>query len=102
MSLTNPRALLDPLVVGLNHLLEVGIGKKSGRNVSSEGTDFGPLKLFQTFLRWLLAAMAARQPQTAEAEPDTGEPAAHALARYRCFLPDLAGFTRLHRAGPGI
>jgi len=35
-------------------------------------------------------------------EPDTGEPTAHALAHYRCFLPDLAGFTGLHRAGPGI
>ena len=26
--------------------------------------------------------------------------AAHALACYRCFLPDLAGFTRLRCAGP--
>src|SRR6266481_844101 len=31
----------------------------------------------------------------------TGEPAAHALARYRCFLPDLAGLAGLRRAGPG-
>ena len=27
-------------------------------------------------------------------------PTAHALARYRCFLPDLAGLAGLHRAGP--
>ena len=27
-------------------------------------------------------------------------PAAHALARYRCFLPDLAGLAGLRRAGP--
>jgi hypothetical protein len=31
----------------------------------------------------------------------TGEPAAHALARCRCFLPDLAGLAGLRRAGPG-
>jgi len=31
----------------------------------------------------------------------TGYPAAHALARYRCFLPDLAGLAGLRRAGPG-
>src|SRR5437899_12822531 len=32
---------------------------------------------------------------------NTGHPAAHALARYRCFLPDLAGLAGLRRAGPG-
>src|ERR1041385_174571 len=32
----------------------------------------------------------------------TGRPAAHALARYRCFLPDLAGLAGLRRAGPGV
>ena len=32
----------------------------------------------------------------------TGHPAAHALARYRCFLPDLAGLAGLRRAGPGV
>src|ERR1051325_12108252 len=32
----------------------------------------------------------------------TGYPAAHALARYRCFLADLAGLAGLRRAGPGI
>jgi hypothetical protein len=31
----------------------------------------------------------------------TGEPTAHALARYRCFLPDLAGLAGLRRVGPG-
>jgi hypothetical protein len=35
-------------------------------------------------------------------KPITGYPAAHALARYRCFLPDLAGLAGLRRAGPGI
>ncbi len=33
-------------------------------------------------------------------KPDTGEPAAHVLTYYRCFLPDLAGFAGLRRAGP--
>src|SRR5580704_18723784 len=27
-------------------------------------------------------------------------PTAHARARYRCFLPDLAGLARMRRAGP--
>src|SRR5580700_8732956 len=31
----------------------------------------------------------------------TGRPTAHALARYRCFLPDLAGLAGLRRVGPG-
>jgi hypothetical protein len=30
-----------------------------------------------------------------------GLPAAHKEIRYRCFLPDLAGFTILCCAGPG-
>ena len=28
------------------------------------------------------------------------EPTAHARARYRCFLPDLAGLAGMRRAGP--
>ena len=36
----------------------------------------------------------------ANAKLDTGFPTAHALARYRCFLPDLAGLAGLRRAGP--
>src|ERR1700757_1139651 len=28
------------------------------------------------------------------------EPTAHARARYRCFLPDLAGLARVRRVGP--
>jgi hypothetical protein len=31
---------------------------------------------------------------------DTGAPTAHARARYRCFLPDLAGLAGLRRVGP--
>jgi hypothetical protein len=30
-----------------------------------------------------------------------GLPTAHVLARYRCFLPDLAGLAGLRRVGPG-
>ncbi len=33
-------------------------------------------------------------------KPDTGTPAAHVRARYRCFLPDLAGLAGICRAGP--
>src|SRR3954468_6524125 len=31
----------------------------------------------------------------------TGRPTAPVLARYRCFLPDLAGLAGLRRVGPG-
>ena len=31
-----------------------------------------------------------------------GSPAAHQEPVYRCFLPDLTGFTDLGRAGPGL
>jgi hypothetical protein len=31
----------------------------------------------------------------------TGRPTAPILARYRCFLPDLAGLAGLRRVGPG-
>ena len=31
----------------------------------------------------------------------TGLPTAHALTRYRYFLPDLAGLAGLRRVGPG-
>jgi hypothetical protein len=51
MTLANSSAFLDPLVIGFDHFFEVSVGKKSGRNIGSEGTDFGPLKLFQTNLR---------------------------------------------------
>jgi len=33
-------------------------------------------------------------------KPSTGYPTAQALARYRCFLPDLAGLAGLRRVGP--
>jgi hypothetical protein len=31
----------------------------------------------------------------------TGRPTAPVVARYRCFLPDLAGLAGLRRVGPG-
>ena len=36
------------------------------------------------------------------AQKSTGLPTAPVLARYRCFLPDLAGLAGLRRVGPGI
>ncbi len=42
----------------------------------------------------------ATENRRSKKKPDTGNPAAHALARYRCFLPDLAGLAGLRRAGP--
>ena len=49
-----------------------------------------------------LLAAATEPPllAVANAKLDTGFPTAHALARYRCFLPDLAGLAGLRRAGP--
>jgi len=33
-------------------------------------------------------------------KPGTGNPAAHTRARYRCFLPDLAGLAGMRCVGP--
>jgi hypothetical protein len=41
MTLTDSGAFQDPLVGGINHFLEVLIGKNAGRNVSAESSDFG-------------------------------------------------------------
>ena len=40
-------ALHDPLVIGINKLFEVGIGKKARRNVGAESADLNALKLTQ-------------------------------------------------------
>jgi hypothetical protein len=37
----------------------------------------------------------------AERGHSTGRPTAPVVARYRCFLPDLAGLAGLRRVGPG-
>src|ERR1700686_3352816 len=43
----------------------------------------------------------AAQPASAENEKARHRrPTAHARARYRCFLPDLAGLAGVRRAGP--
>jgi len=41
VALMDAGALDDPLVVGGDHLLEVGVGEKAGRNVSSYRRDLG-------------------------------------------------------------
>jgi hypothetical protein len=51
MTLANSGAFLDPLVIGFDHLFEVGISQKARWDVGSKGADFGPLKLFQACLR---------------------------------------------------
>src|SRR6266852_3431711 len=47
MTLTDANALHDPLVVGLDHFFEVGVGKKTRRNVGAESADLNALKLTQ-------------------------------------------------------
>jgi hypothetical protein len=37
--LADAHAAVDPLVGRVNHLLEVFVGKQTGRNVGSEGAD---------------------------------------------------------------
>ena len=39
--------LHDPLVVGVDHLFQVGVGEKAGWNVGAESADLNALKLAQ-------------------------------------------------------
>src|SRR5262249_60837746 len=48
----------------------------------------------------MLRVWVLKHPCQSAVSEKTGHPAAHALARYRCFLPDLAGLAGLRRAGP--
>src|SRR5215510_3579164 len=63
------------------------ITKRANYQIFGENATFAVMKT-----RFLLAANTKKL---------TGHPAAHALARYRCFLPDLAGLAGLRCAGPG-
>ncbi len=48
----------------------------------------------------LLRIHGSKGSQLSYKQPDAGNPTAHARARYRCFLPDLAGLAGMRRAGP--
>ena len=45
-------AFLDPLVVGFDHSLEIGVSKELGWYVRAKSSNFCPLKSFQLCLRW--------------------------------------------------
>jgi hypothetical protein len=47
MTLADADALHDPLIVGIDKLFEVGVGKQAGRNVGAESADLYALKLAQ-------------------------------------------------------
>jgi hypothetical protein len=47
MPLADADALHDPLIVGIDKLFEIGVGKKAGRDVGAEGADLNALKLTQ-------------------------------------------------------
>jgi hypothetical protein len=47
MTLADPDALHDPLVIGIDKFFEIGIGKKARRNVGAESADLNALKLAQ-------------------------------------------------------
>src|SRR5438270_1196248 len=76
MALADSRAFLNPLVVSFDHLLEIGVGKKARRDVSSKGADLGPLKLFQACLRlWIgCREMETAVRKTAESSQTPGSP----------------------------
>ena len=38
----------NPVIGGINHLFEVGVGEKSGRHIGAEGTDLGAERLAQS------------------------------------------------------
>src|SRR5437868_14971925 len=91
MALADSRAFLNPLVVSFDHLLEIGVGKKARRDVSSKGADLGPLKLFQACLRlWT----GCREMETAVRKPRN-------LARHRGAHCTCTGPLPLLPSGPG-
>ncbi len=47
VTFANADALHDPLIVGIDHLFEVGVGEKAGWNVGAESADLNALKLAQ-------------------------------------------------------
>ena len=107
--LADAGALQDPLVGGLDHLLQVGVGQQARRDASPERGDLRSWQMIAPVTRPLFSTTqpGKTNSQAGSAErgsgkrkPGTGTPAAHALARYRCFLPDLAGLAGLRRAGP--
>jgi len=55
----------------------------------------------RTSVNYQRLACLPLQASRCRRKKSTGEPTAHALARYRCFLPDLAGLAGLRRVGPG-
>src|ERR1700677_704925 len=47
MTLADANPFHDPLIIGIDHLFEVGVGKKTRRNISAESADLNALKLLQ-------------------------------------------------------
>ena len=111
MAFANAGAIQDPLVGGVDHLFQVSVGKQAGRNIGSKSADLGAQQVGS--LAWDLqleckpaivphayrpcpmralrdsAVVALRIAENEKARHR--RPTAHARARYRCFLPDLAG-----------
>ena len=120
VALANAGALGDPLVVGGDHLFEVGVGEQMGRNEGSYrrnlGADGDPRLQRQTQTTTSQSKRAADSilsrtdrevgymglPAEVDGRGNVpGFPTAPVLARYRCFLPDLAGLAGIRRVGPG-
>ena len=47
VALADADAAQNPIIRGVDHLLEVGVGKKAGRHVGAEGTDLYSSDLLQ-------------------------------------------------------
>jgi hypothetical protein len=47
MTLPDANPFHDPLIVGIDHPFEVGVGKKTRGNISAESADLNALKLLQ-------------------------------------------------------
>jgi hypothetical protein len=47
MTLADADALHDPLVIGIDKFFEIGVGKKTRRNVRAKSADLNALKLTQ-------------------------------------------------------
>ena len=112
MSFTDARSFHNPLVICVDHLFQISIGQQARRNVRAQRTNFCPVQRPRTQIKFQWVGLeksflfSVRVGLSIKGWLDrltssAGNPTAHAWARCRCFLPDLAGLAGLRRVGPG-
>ena len=76
-------------------LSDDGVGKDSNRPRAMNTSDFNIFKAVHLPLTVIIRRLPGSWLQP-------GTPVAPAMFTYRCFLPDLTGFMRSRRTGPGL